>query len=126
MKFARWVFAIAGVYGILALAPHYFLEERIGRDLPPAITHLEYFYGFVGVALAFQAIFLLVASDPIRYRPAMIPCVLEKASFAVATAALHFAGRLPGPVLAFGLIDFVLGSLFVAAFIATRPSPAAR
>jgi hypothetical protein len=39
MTFARRVFMGAGIYGVVALAPLYFLEERIGRDLPPAITH---------------------------------------------------------------------------------------
>jgi hypothetical protein len=52
MKFAKIVFLIAGIQGLLILAPLYFLERTIGRQAPPAITHPEYFYGFVGVALA--------------------------------------------------------------------------
>ena len=31
-RFASRVFAIAGIYGILVLAPQYFLEERLSRD----------------------------------------------------------------------------------------------
>ncbi len=30
MKFAQWVFRIAGVYGILVVAPLYFMEDRLG------------------------------------------------------------------------------------------------
>jgi hypothetical protein len=41
MTFAKRVFLIAGVYGVLVLAPQYFLEARIGRDFPPPITHPE-------------------------------------------------------------------------------------
>jgi hypothetical protein len=52
LRFARVVFLVAGIYGILVLLPQYFLEERIGIDSPPPITHPEHFYGFVGVALA--------------------------------------------------------------------------
>ena len=34
MTFAKRVFLIAGVYGLLVLVPQYFMEERIGRDTP--------------------------------------------------------------------------------------------
>lgn len=52
MKFARMVFAIAAIYGFATLVPGYFLEVQIGLADPPPITHPEYFYGFLGVALA--------------------------------------------------------------------------
>ena len=52
MRFARYSFLIAGIYGLLSLSPMYFLEAKNGRDFPPAITHPEYYYGFMGVALA--------------------------------------------------------------------------
>lgn len=42
-RFARRVFTAAAVYGILVLTPQYFMEARIGRDYPPAITHPEQF-----------------------------------------------------------------------------------
>ncbi|TWU23634.1 hypothetical protein [Bythopirellula polymerisocia] len=51
-KFAKRVFFWAGVYGVILLVPQFFLEAQIGRDYPPAITHPEHFYGFIGVALA--------------------------------------------------------------------------
>ena len=59
MKFARRVFLIAGIYGVVVLLPQYFLEQRHAVDRPPAITHAEYYYGFVGVALAFIHVSLL-------------------------------------------------------------------
>ena len=81
MVFARRTFLIAGVYGLLALVPMYFLEGRIGRDIPPPITHPEYFYGFIGVAVAWQVAFLVIARDPVRFRPLMIrPCWRRRAS----------------------------------------------
>lgn len=52
MRFTSRLFLIAGIYGLLVLVPQYFLEEKNGRDYPPAITHPEYYYGFVGVAVA--------------------------------------------------------------------------
>lgn len=56
MLFARYLFCFAAIYGFLVLVPQYFLEEHIGRDYPPPITHPEHFYGFLGVALAWQGV----------------------------------------------------------------------
>jgi len=39
MTFARRLFLIAGIYGLIVLLPLYFLEEKTGRDYPPPITH---------------------------------------------------------------------------------------
>ena len=54
MIFAKRVFFIAAVLGVIVLAPQYFMEAKVGRDFPPPITHPEHFYGFIGVALAWQ------------------------------------------------------------------------
>jgi len=119
MKFARNVFLVAGVYGLLILTPLYFLEKRIGEDAPPPITHPEYFYGFIGVALVFQIVFLIVATDPSRYRPIMIACILEKVTYGVALIALMAQHRLPTSVLVIGSVDWIFAFLFVAAFALT-------
>ena len=116
--FARRVFLVAGLYGIVALAPQYFVE----LGLPTLIERPEHFYGFIGVALAWQVIFLIVASDVMRYRPLMLAGVLEKLSFGAAVAMLYSVERVSIGVLLAGTVDLVLGALFVAAFIAARPS----
>jgi len=119
MLFARRTFLIAGIYGLLALLPMYFLEGRIGRDHPPPITHPEHFYGFLGVAVAWQVAFLVIAREPVRFRPLMPVAVLEKASFGLPAIALWLTGRIPAPVLVVGLIDLTLGVLFVIAYLRT-------
>lgn len=81
MKFAKYTFLVAGIYGLVALVPQYFLADKIGRDFPPAITHPEYYHGFVGVALAWQIAFLIISRNPARYRLMMLPAILEKAAF---------------------------------------------
>jgi hypothetical protein len=116
---AKRVFLIAGIYGLLILPPHYFLEAKIGRDTPPAITHPEFFYGFVGVAIAWQVAFLIIARDPVRYRLMMIPGILEKLGFGVAALVLYGQGRLAAPMLAAGLGDLVFAVLFAVAFAQT-------
>ena len=79
MIFARRVFMAAGIYGLLVLLPQYLLETKTGMDFPPAITHPEYYYGFIGVGVAWQVAFLLIARNPGGLRPLMIPAILVKA-----------------------------------------------
>lgn len=119
MKFAKVVFTIAGIYGLLVIAPQYFTEAKTGIDYPPAITHPEFYYGFVGVALAWQVVFLLLARDPLRFRLMMIPAVLEKLTFGIAVVALYLQKRVPTLLVGFGVIDLVFGALFVAAYLKT-------
>jgi hypothetical protein len=122
MKFAKRLFLVAAIYGIVGLVPQYFLEDKTGRDYPPAITHPEFFYGFTGVALAFQFLFLIIARDPQRYRLAMLPSAMEKIGFGGAAIALYLQGRLGMPMVAFGVVDIVFAALFLAAYRATPVS----
>ncbi len=125
MKFANWVFLASGIYGILAITPLYFVEERFGAENPPPIAHPEFFYGFAGVALAWQVMFLIIGTDPIRYRPAMLAAVLEKVSYLAAAIVLFQAGRVSAIILGLGLVDGLWGVLFVASFVVTPKQGAA-
>lgn len=119
MKFARYLFYAAGISGLLMLVPQYFLEGYNAMHFPPPVTHPEYFYGFIGVASAFQIVFLIIATDPLRYRPLMLAGVAEKFSFGIACFVLLALGRV-GPELAvFGGIDLLLGILFIIAYRVT-------
>lgn len=94
MRFAKWVFLVAGASGILVVAPLYILERWTGEFDPPPINHPEYYYGFAGVTLAWQFLYLLIASNPARFRPVMLLGVLAKTSFVVALAVLYAQGRV--------------------------------
>lgn len=117
MKFSRWVFWMAGAYGLIVLAPQYFMEQKFGADFPPAINHPEFYFGFLGVAIAWQVAFLIIGGDPARYRPLIWPAILEKFSFAIAAMTLFLQNRLPMQLLAAGLIDLAWGVLFFIAWI---------
>jgi hypothetical protein len=119
MKFAKYVFLIAGIYGLLVVPPLYFLEEKIGRESPPAITHPEYFYGFAGVTLAWQFVFFIISRDPLKYRALMLPSILEKAVWFVPAVVLFLQNRVPASTLFVGTIDLVLGVLFAVSYFNT-------
>jgi hypothetical protein len=120
MKFAKWIFRIAGIYGLLIIAPLYWREAQIAQDYPPPITHPEYFYGFIGVAIAWQLLFILLSRDPIRYRALMLPAIVEKWAYGVALVTLFVNHRIPTLLLGFSVVDLGFGALFAAAFWMTR------
>ena len=125
MIFAKRVFWTAGLYGLLVTAPQLFMEAATSREFPPAVTHPEFYYGFVGAVLAWQVVFLLIGSDPGRYRPLMLVALIEKGVFGAAVPVLFVQGRVPALLLVFAAIDLALAALFVLAWRRTRPEPAA-
>src|SRR5712664_1983292 len=120
MRFAKIVFWVAGIWGLLVLTPLYFMFDLIGRNDPPPITHPGFFYGFVGVALVWQIAFIFIATDPVRYRPLMIPSVLEKVSYGAAVVTLVLQDRMHKSDMVFAGAALLLGVLFVIACFMTR------
>jgi len=123
VKFAKIVFWIAGIWGMLVITPLYFMFNLISRNDPPPITHPGFFYGFAGAALAWQVTFFFIAKDPLRHRPLLIPSVLEKLSYGAAVVLLVGQGRMHASDLVFGGVDLLLGTLFVIAYVKTRVEP---
>lgn len=119
MKFAKYTFLIAGIYGIFALVPMYFLKDYVGQQNPPAISHPEFFYGFVGVALAWQLVFLIISRDPAKYRLLMLPSILEKAAWGVPVLILFLQGKVSASLFGAGIIDSLLRILFAFAYFKT-------
>lgn len=114
--FARRVFLGAGVYGIASLLPQYFLEDWLGRHFPPALTHPELFYGFIGVTLAWQFALLLIAHDVVRFRPLMLVAATAKLLYVLPIVVLHAQGRVASIALATSAVDLVLVTLFLLAY----------
>jgi hypothetical protein len=122
MKFARIVFWIAAIWGFLIITPLYFMFNLIGEKDPPPITHPAFFYGFVGVALTWQIAFIFIARDPIRFRPMMIPAILEKLVYSIPVIILVLQKRTNPADLMFSATDLTLGALFLAAHLRTPRS----
>lgn len=117
MKHSRRILIGGGIYGLAVLVPQYFMEARIGKETPPEITHPEYFYGFIGVALAWQVAFLLMAINPVKYRMMFVPAMLEKAGFGVAAIGLRLTREgVPNLIVLGGVVDLVFVVLFAFAW----------
>lgn len=120
LKFAKIVFRLAGVWGIAVLTPLFFFIDEVNRRFPPPITHPQYYYGFVALAWVFQLVFFVIASDPARFRPLIIPSVLEKAGFVVTCLVLLLRGGITPGEASGAAADLILGIFFICALFSTR------
>lgn len=107
-RFASRLYFWAAVYGIPVLALSYL------RPVPHP-WHLPYL-GFVGTALVFQGVFLVIARDPRRFAPLMPVTVFEKLCFGVPAVAFFARGQADLPTAIAGAIDLILGTLFFVAW----------
>jgi hypothetical protein len=106
-----WLFRGAAAYGVVALLPMYF-------DPPAGMSHPVFYHGFIGVALAWQFAFWLIATDPVRYRLVILPGIVEKLGFGGAALVLFAQGRLADPLLALGgALDLAFAAMFAWAFL---------
>lgn len=119
MKFAKILFWVAGIWGVIMFAPLYFIFNLIGRQEPPPITHPGFYYGFAAMALAWQFGFFLIATDPARFRPLMIPGALGKFGWGIAVVILFMQHRISSGDMALGIADLVFAALFLLAFAKT-------
>ena len=114
MRLARWIFLIAAISGLLSTVPLAFAEKVMEVKQP------EFFYGFVFLNICWQISYFVISSNPVRYRPMMIPAFLAKGSGTVALTWLYLLGRVSGQWIAVGTLDGVVAVLFLVAFWATR------
>jgi hypothetical protein len=123
MRLAKVVFIGAGVWGVAVLTPLYFLVDLTGRRYAAPVDYPHFFYGFLSVALAWQFAFLVIGSNPARFRPLMIPGILEKLGHVGGVAVLHGQGRLTSADAAAAGPDLILAIMFIISLAVTRSEP---
>lgn len=112
MKIVRIIFALAAAWGFVAVIPGLFAE---------AGPRPEYYYGFLGLALVFQLVFVLISFDPARYRPLIPIAVLEKFAFFLPVTLLYLQGRVAMGAVFFGaMVDGLFMLLFALAWLLSR------
>lgn len=104
--FTRRVMILAAIYGFLAVPLLYF------TDAPD--PHRLLYFAFAGIALVFQGVFLVIASDPRRFQPLLPLCVFEKLSFGIPALAFWSRGQAANDMGLGGAADLLLGALFLA------------
>ena len=122
MKFAKVVFVCAGIWGIGVLTPLYWLVDVSGRRYGVPTEYPQFYYGFLSVAMAWQIAFLIIGSNPARFRMLMIPGMLEKLGYVVPLVVLYQQARVTWADAQAAVPDFVLAILMMLAFVKTRPS----
>jgi hypothetical protein len=126
VRFARIVFIVGGIWGIAVLAPLFFLRDITGLAYTPPATYPHFFYGFLTTAMAWQIAFLIIGSNPAKFRLLIIPAILEKWGYVLSVAMLHGNGRVSSSEAGTAVPDLLLGLLFIVAFVTTRPGIAAQ
>jgi hypothetical protein len=120
MKFAKFTFIGAGIWGIVVLTPLYWLVDVTGRLYSAPTDYPQFFYGFLSVAMAWQIAFLVIGSNPARFRPLMIPSIVEKLGHVGGVALLYGNARISSIDAQAAIPDFLLALLFIVAFAKTR------
>lgn len=108
MKFARVVFWVAGAFGAIVLIPLY---RTPGNPM---------YYGLLATLVAWQAAFFVIGWSPGRFRPLMIPAVLEKVLWMLTLLILCVKGQTTWSQLRLNAATHgLLGVLFIVSFIKT-------
>ena len=114
MKLAKWIFLIAGIFGLLSTLPLAFTEKIMGVKQP------EFYYGFVYLNICWQVLYLFISKDPVRFQLMMIPAILAKGSGTITLTWLYLQGRLSSQWLAIAVVDGMFAVLFLVAFLTIR------
>ena len=115
MKYAKLVFLIGGIYGLLALIPLYFIENQIA----PGLNYPEYYYGFIGINIVWQISYIYIATNPSKFRPIILFAFLVKILGVISISWLILTKRTETWWYGIIISDLVFAVLFLTAFIRT-------
>jgi hypothetical protein len=93
MRYTRWAFFGAAVFGLALLIP--LAPGALGgwQDIAPADgPYGVYFVGSVIQHIVWQIVYLMIFSDPYRFRPMMVPATLAMATSPFVSVWLYVYG----------------------------------
>lgn len=70
--------------------------------------------------MAWQIAFFVFAREPVRFRPLIVPSMIEKFGYGTTLAVLCIEKRVRSRDLFFSTVDLLLGCLFLTAYYKTR------
>lgn len=114
MKLGRWVFAGAGVYGLLLAIPFSF-QAIVSSEgvLPNGSGAGMFLLASILQHIVWQIGYLIISRDPVRYRLFMIPAILSMTIGALGSVWVYAYGITIGIPLAFINVLFALLFIFV-------------
>jgi len=115
MKFAKWVFIIGGIFGLLAIIPLYFIENRIA----PGLKYPEFYYGFIGINIIWQIVYIYISTNPSRFRPIILFAFFVKILGVISISWLILIERTEPWWCGIIITDLIFAVLFLSAFRTT-------
>ena len=122
MKLAKYTYLVAGVFGLILVVPAaYAAMVDSSEAMPDPIGAGLFLYGYISQFVAWQLLYFILAADPIRLRPMMVPAFLAELTAPLNSAWLYFYGVPPWFVLTIVFLAFA--TLFLVSYHRTRPRP---
>jgi len=122
MKLARWVFLVAGVVGLLPVVQMIYGALINGETFLLDFANMGlFFYVAVFQYGLWQVLFIILATDPVRYRPMMIVAIFVEVTAALNPAWLYLYGFIFWIPVVF--VNLAMAILFLVAFWFTRRQP---
>ncbi len=115
MKFARWLFLIAGILGLMPVLHVLYVGFSDGEAVLPDFGGMGLLlFVILFQAICWQVMYLFLALDPGRYRPLMALAFFVELSTAFNTLWLYFYGYRVW--ISFVAVHLTFAALFLVAF----------
>ena len=121
--YARWLFGSAAAFNLAVGAACLFLRPLVIRSLgldPVSGSNIVLANITGGFVALFGYCYLLIAIDPVRYRPYISMGVIGKLLAVACVLAPWFAGEVSGRLAQFMAADAIFALLFLDYFRRTR------
>ena len=112
MKFAKWVLIVGGIFGLLAIIPLYFIENQIA----PGLNYPEFYYGFIGINILWQILYIYISTNLSRFRPIILFAFFVKILGVISISWLILTERTETWWYGIIISDLILAIMFVTAY----------
>jgi hypothetical protein len=115
MRLSRWVFAIAGTFGVILILPFAYTTVVSGElSLPDGSGAGLFLIGSFLQHIVWQIVYFIIATDPHRFRPMMVPAIFSMGISGFSSIWIYAYGiRMGVPV---GVVSVLMALTFIVAY----------